>query len=148
MHGEGRKSRKTICHSLGPVWLYLRSRGRMLMAAATAVKAARGITCCRERSCFGWSRSQNNRFAVASREIALVFRGAVGRIGLAAAEAHPVQRKPHALGRHRRAVLTERSRIDAHPRNLRGQPSILDLRAAVHDDLESCGFRLGRGRIV
>src|SRR5437879_1870177 len=80
----------------GPVWLYLRSRGRMLMAAATAVKAARGITCYRERSCFAepaigrrfaptrWPRSQNNRFAVASREIALVFRGAVGRIGLAA----------------------------------------------------------------
>src|SRR6266404_9855113 len=132
MHGEGRKSRKTIDHSLGPVLLYQRSRGRMLMAAATAVKAGRGITCYWQRSCFAepaigrrfapthWSRSRNNRFAFASREIALVFRGAVGRAGLAATDAHPVQRKPHALGRHRRAFRTERSGIDAHPRNFRG----------------------------
>jgi hypothetical protein len=39
MHGEGRKSRETVGHSVRPVfWLVLKSRG-MLMSGASAVKA-------------------------------------------------------------------------------------------------------------
>jgi hypothetical protein len=63
----------------------------MLMAGATAVKAARCITFYWDRSCFAMPRFRNNRFAFASHEVVLVFRGAVGRGGFAAANAHPVQ---------------------------------------------------------
>src|ERR1700727_780664 len=114
----------------------------MLMAAASGVKTVRGLTWSSKQSGFALSRSRNNRFAFASRKVALVFRGAIGGGGLAATDAHPVQRQPHALGRNGRAFRAQRARIDAHPRNLRGQPAIFDLRAAVHDDLETGGLRL------
>src|ERR1035437_529161 len=120
-----------------------------IAAAASAVKAVGGFNGCWEPSCFASPRSQKNRFAFASREVTLVLRGAIGRVGLAATEAHPIEGKSHTLGRHRSALRTQRSRIDAHPRNFRGKPPIFDLRAAVHDDLEAGGFGLrGRGIVA
>src|ERR1035437_11160384 len=70
-----------------------------IAAAASAVKEVGGFTGCWEPSCFASPRSQKTRFAFASREVTLVLRGAIGRVGLAATEAHPIEGKPHALGR-------------------------------------------------
>src|ERR1700681_1551648 len=103
-----------------PVLLHFEIAAGMLMVAATAVKAARGVSRDWERSCFVLPPSENTCFAFALREVALVFRGAVGRAGFAATDAHPVQRKPHPLRRHRSALRAEGSRIDAHPRDFRG----------------------------
>src|SRR5258707_7563497 len=85
------------------------AQATMLMAAAFAVKAARGVRCCRERKCFALPHSQNTRLAFALGEVGLAFSGAIGRAGFAAADARPVPRKPHPLRPHRRALRTERS---------------------------------------
>src|ERR1700692_2320042 len=55
-----------------------------------------GLRAKSKRSCFAMPRFQNNRFAFASW-IAFVLCSAVGCGGRAAADAGPVQRKPHPL---------------------------------------------------
>src|ERR1700693_3144039 len=110
MHGKRQKSGKTIGHSLRPVFGWSEIGG-MLIAAASAVKASWRSIAYWKRGCFGMPRSRNNRFALVLRQFALVFRRAIGGGGFSATDAHPVQRQPHALGRHRRPLRTERARI-------------------------------------
>ena len=90
------------------------------------------------------------------REIARRFRkllaavsagNAIGCGRSAAGSGGSVER--HTLqAAHRRLFRTERAGINADPRDLRRQPSILDLGAAVHDDLHAIRFGKGRGLIV
>ena len=54
-----------------------------------------------------------------------------------------MSRARRGFGGLRRAVLDDAA-VDAAPRQFAAQPAELDLRAAVHDDLDA--GRLGRGR--
>jgi hypothetical protein len=142
MHGEGRKSGETIGHSFSfmtgssPGKRPCDGVARMRNTERFIVRDGAGPpppcggqsrqrrppsrrrdapSICSQWPCFVSPRPQNDRFAFASRKLVLVFRGAVRGGGHASAEARPVQRKPHALGRYRRALGTQRARIDAHP---------------------------------
>src|SRR6266700_7487042 len=81
----------------------------MLIAATSAVKASGQSIARSKRWCFAWRCSRNNRLAIASRKLVLVFGGAVGRCSLAAADAAAVQRQPHALRRNGCALGAERA---------------------------------------
>ena len=121
MHGEGRKSGKTIGHvvsfrrpasargRLDSASLDEMKSGATIAAEIGAVKAARCPAGNRKNSGFAVRLCRNNRFAIASRNVVLVFRGAIRCRGLAAADAHPIEREAHALGRQRRALRAQRA---------------------------------------
>src|SRR5258708_2787772 len=101
MHGKGRKSRETVGHTFFLIrassgeWRLLRLSKDEHMERdnyGSGVRRQgeeftyRGL----ETDVLAMQGFRNNRFAFASRQLALVFRGAVGRCGLAAADAHPI----------------------------------------------------------
>src|SRR5258707_5855680 len=100
MHGKGRKSRETVGHYLRPVFgLFENARhadgGRVRRQGDWFTYRELGQSCFAEPvigrrfAPTRWPRFRNNRFVFTSRQLTLVFRGAVGRRGLAAADARP-----------------------------------------------------------
>src|SRR3569833_991001 len=117
-------------------------QSRQGRASSRRVTAHLRIT---KRPCCQGTVNETIVSSIASGRFVLDFCGAVGGGGCGATEAGPVQRQPHALRRNRRALGADGARVDARPGNLRRQPAIFDLRAAVHDDLEAGRFRLRGG---
>src|SRR5215468_2914349 len=72
-------------------------------------------------------------------------RGADEPVGLALARDDVA---PHAAATQQRAPRGYTAAAHSCPTDLAGQAAVLDLRAAVHDDLQAGGLRLGGGRVI